>query len=77
MRDILNIKNYIYSKGILSSVCPKTGGLKGVYKGKSFKIYFKKSHIARNSKTTFQMVLELDGKTFYPKNNHVLAAMLK
>jgi hypothetical protein len=77
MHNLLNIKNYIYSKGIMSSVCPKTNSLKGTHKGKRFKIFFRKSKTSRSPKAPLQMVLEIDGKLHYPKNNHVLAAILK
>jgi len=75
MEQLKNIKNYIYSKGILSSIDPATMCLNGYQKGKPFKIHIVRDH--KNTKRKPQIVLEYGGKRYYPKNNIVLGGILK
>ena len=77
METLQTIKNYIYGKGILSSINNAQRCIEGVRKGQKFKIYFMKSSPANRRGGKLQMVLEYKGKKFYPKNNIALGGMLK
>lgn len=76
METLQTVKNYIYGKGILSSINNSQGSIEGIRKGGKFKIYFsKKGGPGKAMKA--QMVLEYKGKKLYPKNNIALGGMLK
>ncbi len=77
MEGLKNIKNYIYGKGIMSTINPATKTLTGVCKGKPFKIYYNKKNYSPGRKTRPQVVLDYGGKLYYPKSNIVLGSILK
>jgi hypothetical protein len=77
MEGLKNIKNYIYSKGIMSTINPATKTLTGIWKGKAFKIYYNKKNYNAGRKIRPQVVLDYGGKLYYPKNNIVLGSILK
>lgn len=77
METLQTIKNYIYGKGILSSINNSQRCIEGLRKGQKFKIYFMKSPGANKRGGKVQMVLEYKGKKLFPKNNIALGGMLK
>jgi len=77
MKELLNIKNYIYSKAILSKLHENPICLKGIHKGNRFKISIKKKRIGRTKKIIPEIILEKEGKLFYPKHSRDIVRILK
>ena len=77
MKELLNIKNVIYSKAILSKLSENPLCLLGNHKGARFKIYLSKNRNSRNKKDILQIVVEKNGKLFYPKHAREIVNILK
>ena len=77
MKELLKIKNYIYSKAILSKVSENPPCLVGIHKGIRFKIYLKPTKAPRQKKAIIQIIVEKNGKNFYPKHTREIINILK
>lgn len=77
MKDLLTIKNYIYGKAILSKLSQNPLSLVGMHKGNRFKIYLSKNKNQRNKNSPAQIVVEKEGKLFYPKHTREIINIMK
>ena len=77
MRELLNIKNIIYGKAIMSKLSENPLCLIGVHKGNRFKIYMSKAKNIKQKKALTQIVVEKNGKLFYPKHKREIVNILK
>lgn len=77
MKELLSIKNYIYGKAILSKLVENPLSLIGIHKGKHFKIYLSHSRNPKVKKGIPQIVVNKNGKLFYPKHSREIINILK
>ena len=70
MKELSKIKNYIYSKGIMSNL--NYNSLNGLYKTKKFTIYFSKTII----KGKPQVLININGKISSLKDSNEIVRLL-
>ena len=77
MKELLSIKNYIYSKAILSKISENPLCLLGIHKGSRFKIYLSKNKNPKSRNAKAQIVVDKNGKLFYPSHSREIVKILK
>ena len=71
MKELTKIKNYIYGKGIISSLTANS--IIGNYKGKRFKIFFSKKQTIKNKPL---LNIEINNQLHQAKDSREIVRLL-